>query len=245
MSWNRGNVYNPLRGLKGSTHLHHLDQVGANSATKSVLEYSILCQATDPRDKVYGLLGLFDRPLIPVDYILTVDVVYLRFSQVLIQEARNIHLLHLFGTQRHLQTLPSWVPDFSVSKPIGILPRVLGYSRPVNAVSNLVTAVLPQLRFSGTEMTLRGCNLEKIYALSDELAADAANFSWEQAIYRYHAQVGISCDSAAAQAILPLYLGSFSAHADSARQTTSQEGTMILGICHIILLGTIHLTPGC
>jgi hypothetical protein len=168
-------VYDPLQGVDGSTHLRHLDKIGPNSAAKSLLQYSILCRATDPRDKVYGLLGLFDHPLIPVDYSLTVDVVYLRFSQVLIQEARNIHLLHLFGTQRHLQTLPSWVPDFSVSKPIGILPRMSGRAFNVPARRDFITTVAPQLRFSGSEITMRGCNLEKIYAMSEELAADAAN----------------------------------------------------------------------
>ncbi|MCJ1328320.1 hypothetical protein MMC10_004996 [Thelotrema lepadinum] len=169
-------AYDPLQGVHGPTHLHHLDQIKENPPHfERVLKYSSLCKATDARDKVYGLLGLFDRPLIQVDYNLGVEVVYRRFAQIILEDSGKIHLLHCLGTQKHIETLPSWVPDFSISSPIGLLPRVTHFSFTVNEVSELLRSVLSPLRFEGRTMAIRGHYIENILAVSDELVARSAN----------------------------------------------------------------------
>ncbi len=79
--------------------------------------------ASDPRDKIYGLLGLIpalDRELSGADsddmYTISVAECYSRVTFALLQQSRNLSLLvHClaprFVTRR--DDLPSWVPDWS------------------------------------------------------------------------------------------------------------------------------------
>jgi hypothetical protein len=81
--------------------------------------------ATDPRDKVYGLLGIatdldpLDESLFP-DYDKSVEEVYTAIARHFLSkdddaDADALHILPLagIGHSRTLQHLPSWVPDFS------------------------------------------------------------------------------------------------------------------------------------
>ncbi|RYP40497.1 hypothetical protein DL767_001626 [Monosporascus sp. MG133] len=81
-------------------------------------------KSTDPRDKIYALLRLAtdadDGCLIP-DYRKTPSQVYTEVAQHLIVGKGTIALLSLAGTgfnhPRKVQSLPSWVPDFSEQRP--------------------------------------------------------------------------------------------------------------------------------
>lgn len=70
--------------------------------------------ATDPRDKVFGLLGLFPwemQHLLEADYSLSKKQVYKRIAFQRMKESRDLCPL-IRGHERERQrTLPSWVPD--------------------------------------------------------------------------------------------------------------------------------------
>lgn len=69
--------------------------------------------ATDLRDKVYGLLGLIDLRIEP-DYTLSVSEAYLRTMNELLKQYALGLLLNRAGTvNRRLSQLPSWVVDWS------------------------------------------------------------------------------------------------------------------------------------
>ena len=55
MTFGLGLGYHPLEGIAGNTHLSNLDDIGMTPSLHSILKYSILCEATDLRDKVYGI----------------------------------------------------------------------------------------------------------------------------------------------------------------------------------------------
>ncbi|KAI1161317.1 heterokaryon incompatibility protein-domain-containing protein [Nemania serpens] len=82
-----------------------------------IFSYVTGAQATDPRDRLYALLGLvkfFVGEELPIelkpDYGLPFEIVYWQYAAYLLQHSRDLRLLL---THHHkLQGVPSWVPDF-------------------------------------------------------------------------------------------------------------------------------------
>ncbi len=78
-------------------------------------------QATDARDKVYGLLGLAkDGDAVPISYKATVAEVYQMAARTIIQETGSLDVL-AHCLKPHLSKpselrLPSWVPDWSYDR---------------------------------------------------------------------------------------------------------------------------------
>jgi hypothetical protein len=75
-------------------------------------------QATDPRDKVFALLGLLNDPSSEMqpDYGLTVKETYRQAAHSILRKDQNLDLLSIprpLGGSR-VQGLPSWIPDWSV-----------------------------------------------------------------------------------------------------------------------------------
>jgi len=73
--------------------------------------------ATDPRDKVYGLLGLAPEELdglISLDYAADVERVFETFTVEYVQCYKNLGLLSSLGGQRRLPNLPSFCPDWTI-----------------------------------------------------------------------------------------------------------------------------------
>ncbi|KAJ4366268.1 hypothetical protein N0V83_007904 [Neocucurbitaria cava] len=92
---------------------------------RMLLDKHRFSESTDPRDKVYALLGLADRSMSPFrtepnvltpDYNLSVQQVYTETARVLMTSYRNLSWLsHVEDpSQRRIAGLPSWVPDLSV-----------------------------------------------------------------------------------------------------------------------------------
>ena len=70
-------------------------------------------QATDPRDNVYGLLGIMQVPLEP-DYSRLVENVYIEAAlRSLDSQGLTFLLWHAGLVQESQRKLPSWVPDWS------------------------------------------------------------------------------------------------------------------------------------
>jgi hypothetical protein len=74
---------------------------------------SLVLTATDPRDHIYGILGISNLLLLP-DYKKDVRDVYCDFMRVLVDVEPSLHLLSLAGTAEFANSLdlPSWCPNF-------------------------------------------------------------------------------------------------------------------------------------
>ena len=73
--------------------------------------------ATDPRDKIYALLGIAtdtEDVMLNPDYEASVEEVYARTARYLLQRDASIVILHKAGTgyPRKRERLPSWVPQW-------------------------------------------------------------------------------------------------------------------------------------
>ncbi|KAF5703939.1 heterokaryon incompatibility het-6 [Fusarium mundagurra] len=73
------------------------------------------CNASDPRDKIFALLGLWEKPIEP-DYTLSPQAVYTGLASILITDKSweaAAQLLDMASHGRSMPGLPSWVPDWS------------------------------------------------------------------------------------------------------------------------------------
>ncbi|KAE9376524.1 HET-domain-containing protein [Stipitochalara longipes BDJ] len=86
---------------------------------ESVLYWHKSKDASDPRDKVYGILNLVEKSeaaLIEVDYRKTVKEVYTAAVKAIIQTTHSLDIISFYSTRDvNLHNLPSWVPDLSSS----------------------------------------------------------------------------------------------------------------------------------
>lgn len=75
-----------------------------------------LSRATDPRDMVYGLLGLVPNCSIRPDYAkATIQDVYLNLVEYCIKEEKSLDIITLCRQSSSTMELPSWVPDWTKS----------------------------------------------------------------------------------------------------------------------------------
>ncbi|RDW56543.1 heterokaryon incompatibility protein [Coleophoma cylindrospora] len=92
---------------------------GDGSSLLDVLARFRYTDSTDPRDKIYGLLGLVSEKLdIEIDYSRSVNDVYMDCMKRLIEHSQNLDLLcqtpwELYGNKDRSTDLPSWAIDFA------------------------------------------------------------------------------------------------------------------------------------
>lgn len=179
--------FHPLQGRDAIHHFKELGQLraGVGRASK-VLACAMFCNATDLKDKVYGLLGMLDHLDIQVDYNLDISTIFQNFTRAIIQ-TEGLHILHQYGTQRLLHDLPTWVQDYSIMSPVGaisggsntrragncdyILTEIDG-STSIWSTSTYPDRIMPGLEFRGNALVIRGKRLERIKAAADELCAN-------------------------------------------------------------------------
>ncbi|KAI4205128.1 MAG: hypothetical protein LQ346_001525 [Caloplaca aetnensis] len=94
------------------------------SRLRTALVYGRMCESTDPRDKVYAMIGFFEGSdekrrsysILSPDYTKSVGQIYLEATDFLLNDSEDLLVLSMVNDRRHrkLKGLPSWVPDFSV-----------------------------------------------------------------------------------------------------------------------------------
>jgi hypothetical protein len=83
-------------------------------------------QATDPRDYIYGILGLLkeseaNNPDLQPDYHLTVSQTFTRTARYLLNKEGLAYLFEILGLPKSIDSLPSWVPDWTKSKVVSTM----------------------------------------------------------------------------------------------------------------------------
>ena len=126
--------------LESRRYCEHVCAANDVNARDAFLEYVLLdtrlTKASDPRDKVLGVLGLVTRLFGPNDaklqlhYEMSVEDVYTLTATYLLQRMPLASYLSAVEDKkmRKLKALPSWVPDLSVSYPPTSINR-LWYGR--------------------------------------------------------------------------------------------------------------------
>ncbi|KAK6840010.1 hypothetical protein PG987_005876 [Apiospora arundinis] len=145
-----------------------------------------MCQSSDMKDKVYGILGLVERDFMKIDYKLPVEEIIRRFTEATIQRDGNLHILQASGFQKQLLSLPSWVPDLSTSTPLGTLPARDRFPfRPDGALVvrgksiDTISAIGPVLPSgiayapwaANTELSVGSCSFAHVFHKWESLAA--------------------------------------------------------------------------
>ncbi|KAK4498285.1 hypothetical protein PRZ48_010943 [Zasmidium cellare] len=157
--------YHPLRGPNATRHAERVSRLAIHCDISSVGMLTRCCQCKDPRDKVFGILGLLASKPIPVRYDIPVADVYRSFTQAVIEHRNDLFPLHSLGPNRNLPELDSWVPDWSISKPRGVLRRVadteyLGWE----------LKEVPDVTYSWREVTIKGVRLDTILSVGGTLS---------------------------------------------------------------------------
>lgn len=83
-----------------------------------LLHYSREVFSTDPRDKVYGLLGLLDEriaALVKPDYTDTVENVYRSFTLAILEATGSLDVIRHCASSES-SNFPSWVPDLAIAQ---------------------------------------------------------------------------------------------------------------------------------
>ena len=83
---------------------------GNNIADALFRSYRFNC--TDPRDKVFAMLGLVPALVLQPDYSERVEDVYLNMTRLVILKLGNLDILCCVYHPKTSATLPSWVPDW-------------------------------------------------------------------------------------------------------------------------------------
>jgi hypothetical protein len=81
-----------------------------------VLEHARLLKASDPRDRIFGLLGLspaFARILPAADYTTTLSDIFVKAAKSVISHSHSLQILTVVHDERFTLDHPSWAPDWS------------------------------------------------------------------------------------------------------------------------------------
>jgi hypothetical protein len=118
--------HNVLRLANWRDHFHHdrtrtsRDDAGAERPTLEDLIYDTwVFNSTNPRDKIYGVLGLADPEVgaaWEIDYQSPPEKVFAIATKTIIEQSRSLKILSCVqdASKRTIATYPSWVPDYSL-----------------------------------------------------------------------------------------------------------------------------------
>lgn len=134
-------------------------------------------EATDPRDKIYGLLSLAgDIDKLPrPDYSKSVEEIYTEFARVLYSTGRGIFALA--GSENQSLNLPSWVPDWT--QPAVNINRWVGpKGEPFIGNTNIHMGAVPTYFRAGSspdEFVIQGFEIDTIALTGVEMPDNSLN----------------------------------------------------------------------
>ena len=133
-------------------------KIGLKTQLYTLLNLAFMLRATEPRDKVYSLLGLLPssglsaQAIVP-DYTLSLAALYALTTKTVIREAGNLSILALVGKYLITQdgtdddeSWPSWVPKYN-----GVHDQYLHAERSPEWTSDIGAAGSYALRYQGNE----------------------------------------------------------------------------------------------
>ncbi len=136
--WSPKRLSPSLRSLRDRVRfIFHLAHHHSPMSFLEIMRQTTHCKCFDPRDRVYAILSLLDiseKPNgIEPDYGKTTCQVYQDVALHYIAHHKKVNLLRLSGLKDELSEMPTWVPDWTVSKVANLLtPRLasgFSYSR--------------------------------------------------------------------------------------------------------------------
>ncbi|KAL8647123.1 MAG: hypothetical protein Q9226_006565 [Calogaya cf. arnoldii] len=128
-------------------------------------------EATNPRDKVYAIMGIVaDKQLsttLGVDYSVSTEQVFEDIARYLLSRNPSIEILYEAGGPKNLTNLSSWAPDWT----IGPQSSLRGYENDYNASGHLrgPSQPLMELDGSGRRLQVRGFIVDEIYDIGSTL----------------------------------------------------------------------------
>lgn len=143
--------------------------------------------ASDPRDKVYGILGLLDSPLlndkrVGPDYCRPASVLFTNVVKYSIEEARRLDVIceaSFKSPSPSILNLPSWAPDWSWRRST----RSLAFSYNFNAGGEEASE-LTTISEDGLELTILAARLGRIQDVGLPVAERASTRDILQSFHR-------------------------------------------------------------
>ncbi|KAI6359467.1 hypothetical protein MCOR25_007040 [Pyricularia grisea] len=122
--------HHPFVGFDSHVHVAQFDKIRRGYPklnTLNLLQFSSRCQMSEVKDRIYGLLGLFEPGFIPVDYSLPLERIFIQFTGAAIRSDDSLDILKIVNnSSRQCQSgLPSWVPNYTSPRTIGVLPGTM------------------------------------------------------------------------------------------------------------------------
>ena len=157
---------------------------GSPISLQALLLEFISFNATDPRDMVYALLSLANdgsSSVLDPDYSIPVQTTFIKSARHIMQKSESSALLHAagIGYSRRVNDLPSWVPDFSLTRGGGFISNFLVNSK-YKASGDTRGSIHRDL--GSNRIALKGILIDKLSALSSMPKPDVPYHDWINSI---------------------------------------------------------------
>jgi hypothetical protein len=101
-------------------------RAGETMKLHEILRSCVTFHATEPKDKIFALQGITEEashPSLPIDYNLEVPRILMNTARYFLQTPQSLQILQLagIGWERDRKTMPSWVVDWTMTRPSSIV----------------------------------------------------------------------------------------------------------------------------
>ncbi|KAH7317181.1 heterokaryon incompatibility protein-domain-containing protein [Stachybotrys elegans] len=193
--------YHPTAGFDAGEHVLGLELLKFGGDPMRILGYSRVCQTTEVKDRIYGLLGLFPPGFIVVDYDLPVQDIFRHFTEAVLRSTNDLRILNHLGVGRNIEGLPSWVPDFTEMSTLSFPEFYWVPAYREEAVENyeihtadgtqfnfprrdLTRKYLPGLDFDGGRLVIMGKMVDTVRSIGPELMNGTTHIPGTEAFSR-------------------------------------------------------------
>jgi len=164
-----------IRKLIGMEKIRMGWNEGKRQSLRDLIHETRYRRATDPRDKIFSLLGLMGdkmNNLLKPDYKKSVSAVYADVMYHWITQGESLDALCGWQTLRKLDELPSWVPDYSLTQDLAPSPLITQEGCEYNASGHDYRAKYDGKRDDWGRLPTRGLCIDSISLVSDSMPED-------------------------------------------------------------------------